>query len=53
MNKEEKRNARCLCLEILYANSYSGNSFKDVFKNFFNQNNNILDYKLNIIHYIF
>ena len=47
MNKEEKRNARCLCLEILYANSYSGNSFKDVLKNFFNQNNNILDYNLN------
>jgi len=36
MNKEEKRIARCTCLKILYANSRSGNLFKDVLANFFN-----------------
>jgi len=35
MNKEEKRIARCACLKILYANSSSGNVFKDVLDNFF------------------
>ena len=40
MNKEEKRIARCACLKILYANTSSGNVFKDVFKNFFSLTKN-------------
>ena len=39
MNKEEKRIARCVCLKILYANTSSGNLFKDVLDNFFSKNN--------------
>ena len=40
MNKEEKRIARCACLKILYANTSSGNLFKDVFNNFFSFSKN-------------
>lgn len=35
MNKEEKRAARCTCLKILYANTSSDNTFKEVLDNFF------------------
>ena len=37
MNKEEKRIARCACLKILYANTSSGNLFKDVLSNIINE----------------
>ena len=46
MNKEEKRIARCLCLKALYAYSSSGNSFKDVIKNFY-KNSNEFEYNIN------
>ena len=47
MDKKEKRISRCLCLEILYANTYSNNNFEEVLENFFNEKDNALDYQLN------
>ena len=41
--KKEKRISRCLCLKILYANSFSESSFKDLFNNFFNKKNKDFD----------
>ena len=46
MNKTEKRIARCLCLEILYAHASTGSNFTDILDNFFTKKNNILDYQL-------
>ena len=46
MNKTEKRMARCLCLEILYAHASTGSNFTDILDNFFTKKNNILDYQL-------
>ena len=43
MNKEEKRIARCTCLKILYANTSSDNSFKEVLDNFFNLSDDNLE----------
>ena len=46
MDKKEKRISRCLCLKILYANSFSESSFKDLFNNFFNKKNKDFDSNL-------
>ena len=46
MNKTEKRIARCLCLEILYAHASTGSNFTDILDNFFTKKNNILEYQL-------
>ena len=43
MDKIEKRIARCLCLQILYANNTSGNTFDDIYINFFKNKN--IDFK--------
>ena len=38
MDKKHKRLARSLCLQILFANSFSSNSFKELANNFFKNN---------------
>ena len=35
MNNKEKRLSRTLCLQILFANDFSGSDFKKIVKNFF------------------
>jgi len=46
MDKIEKRIARCLCLQILYANNTSGNTFDDIYINFFKNKNIDFNYSL-------
>ena len=43
MDKKHKRLARSLCLQILFANSFSNNSFQELSENFFKKNDVDLD----------